>query len=130
MDHGELLWEALWLTIQHPRGDHEALWALCWKSSMTSGIEFRASLLSTRQLQLCSSGPWLDFGDMLVGDRLASSALLSQWRRFFRCHLEAPEQQILRQRSLPAIPASDPCTYRCLTFSTKQPPESCLSWGS
>lgn len=44
MDHGELLWEALWLTIQHPRGDHEALWAPCWKSSMTSGIEFRAFL--------------------------------------------------------------------------------------
>lgn len=26
MDHGELLWAALWLTAQ-PRGDHEASWA-------------------------------------------------------------------------------------------------------
>lgn len=63
MDHGELLWEALWLITPSPRGDQEALWAPCWKSSMTSGIGFRASLLCMRQLQLCSSGPWLDFGD-------------------------------------------------------------------
>lgn len=69
MDHGELLWEALWLTIHSPRGDHEVLWAPCWKSSMTSGIQLRASLLCMRQLQLCSSGPWQGFGDILVGDK-------------------------------------------------------------
>lgn len=95
MDGGELLW----LTTHSPRGDHETLWAPCWKSSMASGIDFRAPLLCMRQLQLCSSGPWLGSGDILVGDRQ---------RRIFHCHLEAAAQQIL-------------CSYRCVTFRTKQP---------
>lgn len=116
MDRGELLWEALWLTTHSPRGDHEALWAPCWKPSMASGSDFRASLLCMRQLQLCCSAPWLAFGD-----RLASSALLSQQRRFFHCHLEAAAQQIPRQPSL-QLQMSD--------LQNKTSPESCCGWGS
>lgn len=112
MDHGEVLWEVLWLTVQYPCGDHQALWAPCLKSPTTSGIKLGASrscCAAGGQLLLCSLGPWLNYHGILAGNRLASVALLSQQRRFARCHLEVQEQQVL----MPAIPASHPRAYRC-----------------
>lgn len=90
-----------------PRGGHEALWAPCWKSSVSSGMEFRASLPCLRQLQLCSSDPWLGFGDSLASGALEKVFPL-------------PPGSTSTANPL-WIPADHPCTSRCVTFRTKQP---------
>lgn len=116
-------------SVQDLCGDHETLWALCLKSPTTSRIELGAAHschVPGRQLELCSPGPWLSDRGILVGKGLASSALLSQQRRFARCHLEAQEQQVLT----PPIPASHPHTYRSQDASEQNTP-SCkllLMW--
>lgn len=96
-----------------PRDDHEAL-----ESPATKGIRLGAP---GRQLQLCSSRPQLNSGAVPVGIWVASVATLSQQKRSAHCHLEAPEQQVIK----PAIHLNAPIDVETLQNKITLS-ESCL----